>query len=527
MKYLLIFLIGAIGFKNGITLKVTGLEFKDRVPEGADVELNCIYNLETDTLYKVTWYKGQQEFLRYTEHETPNISQFPLFKKTKVVSNSPQKVTLKNVTTEVTGNYTCQVDTEGPTLRSERVTKTLLVVTAPGGNEVKNKDSVNNPSGRNVDTQIKLVVPPIVNKSDTIKISCSYDPAHPNKKSHQSVVLYRNNEEFYKFEANKGFDLTLHSMPGVTASVHQTDNITEVTLRNATAKTEGEYSCGLSSNTISKPKYLLVREQSSLPVQISMPKIIRKDQTVQLKCSFNFNQNDLKSVTWFKGNRKIYEYHPNEKSQITQIDGIGHIVDITSEEYKGFLSAIQIKNVTSNTSGRYICEVKTENRQTYRDSSSMSLLHLPNGEPTMFIESDYLRNGDFIKAECASGPSYPLATITWYIDGVKAHSSQMSTSRGNINFPYPATSTIHERVHFKEGVNSVRVSCEVAIGHWYKKEKTATIERNHQEVDPSDTYTNPYEYPINNAYYAGAENNGAKVSFFAITVGLLSLIAMV
>ena len=45
---------------------------------GKPVELDCNYNLEGDTLYSVTWYRGQEEFYRYIPGDSNPLDIFEL-----------------------------------------------------------------------------------------------------------------------------------------------------------------------------------------------------------------------------------------------------------------------------------------------------------------------------------------------------------------------------------------------------------------------------------------------------------------
>lgn len=48
------------------------------VLRGDSATLRCHFDLEGDTLYSVKWYKGRQEFYRYTPRETPPVKTFPI-----------------------------------------------------------------------------------------------------------------------------------------------------------------------------------------------------------------------------------------------------------------------------------------------------------------------------------------------------------------------------------------------------------------------------------------------------------------
>lgn len=43
-----------------------------------DAVLQCLFDLEGDSLYSVKWYKGQHEFYRFTPKEDPSLKVFPL-----------------------------------------------------------------------------------------------------------------------------------------------------------------------------------------------------------------------------------------------------------------------------------------------------------------------------------------------------------------------------------------------------------------------------------------------------------------
>lgn len=51
-----------VAFSDGIfSLRIKEL----RVPKKVEIELECDYDLESETLYAVKWYRDNQEFYRY------------------------------------------------------------------------------------------------------------------------------------------------------------------------------------------------------------------------------------------------------------------------------------------------------------------------------------------------------------------------------------------------------------------------------------------------------------------------------
>jgi len=54
------------------------LKVSKYVKVGDTTTLYCEYDLGDDTLYTMKWYKGSQEFYRYTPKESPPQKTFPI-----------------------------------------------------------------------------------------------------------------------------------------------------------------------------------------------------------------------------------------------------------------------------------------------------------------------------------------------------------------------------------------------------------------------------------------------------------------
>lgn len=54
------------------------LRVPNAVLAGSDASMLCLYDLEGDQLYTVSWYKGRQEFFRYVLKELPHTRVFAL-----------------------------------------------------------------------------------------------------------------------------------------------------------------------------------------------------------------------------------------------------------------------------------------------------------------------------------------------------------------------------------------------------------------------------------------------------------------
>ncbi|XP_067625365.1 uncharacterized protein beat-Ia [Eurosta solidaginis] len=99
---------------------------------GEKVTMNCLYDLEGDSLYSVKWYKGRREFYSFTPKETPAIKvyQIPGVRVERSASNESQLV-LDAVTVSTTGKYSCEVSADAPSFHTE-ISAGELEVIVPG-----------------------------------------------------------------------------------------------------------------------------------------------------------------------------------------------------------------------------------------------------------------------------------------------------------------------------------------------------------------------------------------------------------
>ncbi|CAH1112362.1 unnamed protein product [Psylliodes chrysocephalus] len=470
MIRLLILLALITGLKECIAVKNVIVEYiPEKVVEGNDVEFTCQYDLEDDILFAIKWYRGQSEFFRYTKHERPQIKTFPLKNiNVDISASSVDKVKLVNVTTGTRGKYSCEVLPDAPAYRNG-VGKKILVVLAAQHKKLNQSD-------------INTTIPALVKVSDTANISCSYSPTK-NSASLKSVVWKKNGKLFYKYEPETDFNiaLQLHKLSGINFSVVQTSNLTEISIHKATADTEGEYTCQVDygSVTLTSSRILLVKEKTSKPVTVTVPALVNKGENVLLKCRYNLRGSGIGSVKWFKGNREFYSYTVDEEPTITPVDGVDVQDLITDDEYRSFVSTILLKQVNFDTAGKYRCAVASDSAYAQlSDSGILSVLRLPHGEPTIFIENDYLRGGDHIYAECASPPSYPYANVSWFLNEneILGKDNKDLNEQATIGFPYPTTSKLSHRVDFQYE-NTANLTCVVTISDVYRSEKTVKIEK--------------------------------------------------
>ncbi|CAB3384183.1 Hypothetical predicted protein [Cloeon dipterum] len=126
----LLLLAIAVGF--GSALRDVHVVVPPDVRHGDEAVLQCLFDLEGDSLYSVKWYKGEHEFYRFTPKETPSMKIFPLqgIKVDQRRSNWSQ-VVLKRVLPALSDQYSCEVSADAPSFHTDFVTGKMNVVDLP------------------------------------------------------------------------------------------------------------------------------------------------------------------------------------------------------------------------------------------------------------------------------------------------------------------------------------------------------------------------------------------------------------
>ncbi|KAK2583270.1 hypothetical protein KPH14_009280 [Odynerus spinipes] len=107
----------------------------EAVQRGQEVILRCHYDLVP--LYTVKWYRGNNEFYRYSPNEEPATK---IFNTTGIhvdgeKSNNSQ-VTLYDVDFALSGTFSCEITADEPTFYTASGLKNLTVVSLPEGKPV-------------------------------------------------------------------------------------------------------------------------------------------------------------------------------------------------------------------------------------------------------------------------------------------------------------------------------------------------------------------------------------------------------
>lgn len=146
-----------VGDLTGVTIAVPAA-----VAVGETATLHCDYQLETDHLYTVKWYRGRQEFFCFIPKELPNVKVYPEAGVSVDVSLSGAKqVVLKDVKMELAGKYRCEVSADAPSFHTVMVSAHMHVV-APPSQEPELK-----------------VERPRYNRGETLRANCTAHPSNP------------------------------------------------------------------------------------------------------------------------------------------------------------------------------------------------------------------------------------------------------------------------------------------------------------------------------------------------------------
>ncbi|KAL1131078.1 hypothetical protein AAG570_012315 [Ranatra chinensis] len=89
------------------------------VVAGWSALLRCQFDLEGEKLYSVKWYTSNLEFFRYTPDRSPSTVAFPVPGLNVDLSGSNMnEVRLRNVATNMSALFFCEVSADGPTFHT-------------------------------------------------------------------------------------------------------------------------------------------------------------------------------------------------------------------------------------------------------------------------------------------------------------------------------------------------------------------------------------------------------------------------
>ncbi|XP_061941019.1 uncharacterized protein LOC107999890 isoform X2 [Apis cerana] len=113
-------------------LKLLGINVPAYSLRGKSALLECRYDLETDKLYSITWYKDHEEFYRYVPKGEPKKHTYHVEGvKVDYRRSDHQQVLLQNVSLYTSGKYKCEVITEAPSFNAINAEANMEIVVLP------------------------------------------------------------------------------------------------------------------------------------------------------------------------------------------------------------------------------------------------------------------------------------------------------------------------------------------------------------------------------------------------------------
>ncbi|XP_014472655.1 PREDICTED: cell adhesion molecule 3-like [Dinoponera quadriceps] len=99
---------------------------------GDEATLECRYDLETEKLYSISWYKDNEEFYRYVPRTEPNKHSYHV-EGVKVDHRKSDrgKVVLQDANLHTSGKYKCEVSAEAPNFHSVNGEASMEVIALP------------------------------------------------------------------------------------------------------------------------------------------------------------------------------------------------------------------------------------------------------------------------------------------------------------------------------------------------------------------------------------------------------------
>ncbi|XP_063827269.1 uncharacterized protein LOC135076772 [Ostrinia nubilalis] len=211
-------------------LRTEQLQITPRVVQkGRNVTMDCIYQNHHDYgVYSVKWYKGAQEFYRYSPLESPSTRVFPVsgIKIDRLRSNETH-VILVRVGTSLSGNYSCEVILNAPSYPHSISTARLDVVGVGGLRAIELRIS-----------------PPVVQRGSDATLACLYELTDAPL---YSVKWYRGRHEFYRYSPTETPATKIFPFAGINVDLARS-NQSQVVLTRVSFGLSGNFSCEVTAD---------------------------------------------------------------------------------------------------------------------------------------------------------------------------------------------------------------------------------------------------------------------------------------
>ncbi|KAJ8679209.1 hypothetical protein QAD02_014996, partial [Eretmocerus hayati] len=195
-------------------------------------------------------------------------------------------------------------------------------------------------------------------------------------------------------------------------------------------------------------------------LNVSVPPYLKNGDSPRLECSYDADEDQLYSVSWYKDNEHIYSFSTrHSKKQVFDIDGVR--INARKSNHKDLF----LQNVSFNSTGYYACEVNTDSPpfKSVKGEAYMEVIEIPRHKPKITGVERIYTTGDVLSLNCTSDSSHPAAQLQWFINGVPIEpdsETKFVTNRGL----YSTRSSLRlelNPLHWTQ--NSIEIKCSSIV----------------------------------------------------------------
>ncbi|XP_041968180.1 uncharacterized protein LOC121725356 [Aricia agestis] len=216
---------------------------------GRNVTMACLYRIHESEVYSVKWYRGSQEFYRYSPLESPTTRVMPVngIKVDRLRSNETH-VVLTRVTPALSGNYSCEVIQNAHSF-PHHIAHARLDVVGVGGLRA---------------TELRIS-PPVVQRGADVVLACLYELTDAPL---YSVKWYRGRHEFYRYSPTESPATKIFPFAGINVDLARS-NQSQVVLTRVSFGLSGNFSCEVTADA---PSFATSIVSSNMDVVVLPPK---------------------------------------------------------------------------------------------------------------------------------------------------------------------------------------------------------------------------------------------------------------
>ncbi|KAJ8721608.1 hypothetical protein PYW07_002383 [Mythimna separata] len=162
-------------------------------------------------------------------------------------------------------------------------------------------------------------------------------------------------------------------------------------------------------------------------LELRVPAHVALGTRAALSCRWALGPADvLYSVKWYKDGKEFFRHVPRDHEPRRKFPLPG--VEVEQSDSSG--SSLMLTDTTSDTGGRYRCEVSGEGPlfPTVSGHADLEVVVLPEHGPVLSGLRSRYRLGDRVQVNCTSGRSIPSNSLSWYINGEPAPTTAVRPS---------------------------------------------------------------------------------------------------